>query len=96
MNSKVMTNDVEKIRVQLLNLMTASKQVLDARHSGKIPSIDSAIIKLQHEYVQSIVLIKSLENNNRVPALLNPNHGALLNKQMLNFKESLAVNLDEE
>ncbi len=93
----VNSGDIEKIRVQLLNMMTASKQILDARHGSRTsPSMDAAISKLQHEDVQSIVLIKSLDSNDKIPALLKPNHGALLEKQMFDFKESLAVSLDEE
>jgi hypothetical protein len=98
MRGKTVNGDIEKIRVQLLNMMTASKQILDARHGSRAsPSMDAAIAKLQHEYVQSIVLIKTLDNSNsKVPALLKSNHGALLEKQMFDFKESLAVSLDEE
>lgn len=97
MRGKTVNGDIEKIRVQLLNMMTASKQILDARHGSRAsPSMDAAIAKLQHEYVQSIVLIKTLDNSSKVPALLRSNHGALLEKQMFDFKESLAVSLDEE
>ncbi len=93
-----MTNqDVEKIRVQLLNIMTASKQILDARRVSNHAVMDAAIARLQHEYVQSIVLMKSLDNYSRIPALLKQQGSiSALEKQMLNFAEQLAVGVDEE
>jgi len=88
--------DVEKIKTQLLNLMSASKGIIDARQSGKQNgSMDAAIEKLQHEYVQAIVMLKAIDSNPQVPALLKPNHGALLERQMFSFKESLSVGLED-
>lgn len=91
-----MTNqDVEKIRVQLLNIMTASKGILDARRSSNACVMEAAVVKLQHEYVQSIVLMKSLDNSSKIPALLRPATSAL-ERQMHKFSEELSVALDEE
>ena len=91
-----MTNqDVEKIRVQLLNIMTASKGILDARRSQNARVMEAAVVKLQHEYVQSIVLMKSLDNSSKIPALLRPATSAL-ERQMHKFSEELSVALDEE
>lgn len=90
--------DAEKIRLQLLNMMTASKNILDARRnpSNQI-AMDEAVINLQHEYVQSIVLMKALGASSTIPALLRPMHNtSMLERQMFNFNESLAVTLDEE
>lgn len=89
--------DVEKVRVQLLNIMTASKQILDARRSSNHSVMEAAIAKLQHEYVQSIVLMKSLDSSSRIPALLRPAGSVCaLEKQMHTFSEQLSVGLDEE
>ena len=91
-----MTNqDVEKIRVQLLNIMTASKGILDARRSQNMCVMEAAVVKLQHEYVQSIVLMKSLDNSSKIPALFRPATSAL-ERQMHKFSEELSVALDEE
>jgi len=87
--------DIEKIRVQLLNMMTATKSVLDARRSSNACVMEAAVAKLQHEYVQSIVLMKSLDTSSKVPALLRPATSAL-ERQMHKFSEELSVSLDEE
>ena len=89
--------DCEKVRDQLLKMMSATKNILDVRHTlnGSAP-MAAAIERLKSEYVQSIVMMKSLDSTSKLPALLNPNHGALLDRQMFVFKESLAVALDEE
>lgn len=88
-------DNIEKVRTQLLNMMNATKGVLDSRHQATGTKMEASIETLQKEYVRSIVLLKSFEARS-VPALLNPNHGTVFSRQMFEFREALAVGLAEE
>ena len=85
--------DTEKLKKQLLDLMSASKEYLDLRKFVAERSQEdlNAYAKLQREYVQSILLIKSLDSYSKIPALLRTKEG-----DILSFNESLSVGLDEQ
>lgn len=88
--------EIEKVKSHLISLMQASKSVIDVRNSTKSNHVmEAAIEKLQHEFIQCAILMKTLDNNPKIPALLNPNHGVLLDRQMFSFKESLSVDMSE-
>ena len=89
------TDNMDQIRKQLLDLMTASKAVIDARNSGNQKAIAASIEKLQGEYISAIVLMKELSARENIPALLRPAGGTLLERQILEFKEALSVGLGE-
>lgn len=83
--------DYDKLKTQLLDLMSAAHQVFDNSFQSKHPTAQSAIAKLKSEYVKSAVLLKSTSNFNKGGALLNPQHGSLLQ-----LNESMSVDLGEE
>lgn len=89
------TNDVNKIRDQLLKLMSASKAIIDARRSPNHSVMDAAVVQLQSEYVKSIVLMKSLTSSTKIPALLKTPNSCPIERQLLDLKESLSVNLGD-
>lgn len=75
----------DKLRKQLLDLMSATKAVLDSKNNPR--AFDSVVSKLQSEYVKSIILVKSTDNV-KIPALLKPNG-------RVDFHECLGVDLGE-
>ncbi len=89
------SDNVDKIRTQLLDLMSASKAVIDARNNGNQKAILAAIEKLQGQYISAIVLMKDHSASQKIPALLRPIGGTLLERQLMEFRESLSVGLGE-
>jgi hypothetical protein len=85
-----------KIRKQLLDLMMASKELIDAKNLKKDEkTINEAIEKMNSEYAKAAILIKSRSREN-VAALLRPREtSSLLDPQMFSFRESLSVGLEE-
>lgn len=89
------SDNLDRVHKQLLDLMSASKAVLDARNSGNQNALLASIAKLQGQYISSIVLMKDQSVRDNIPALLRPVGGSLLDRQLLEFKESLTVGLGE-
>jgi hypothetical protein len=81
----------DKIRDQLLKLMTASNRLLESYKTKDLENQKEAISKLRDEYIKAVVLMKS-ENISKVPALLMPTAG---HNVKLMFDETLAVDLGE-
>ena len=89
------SDSLDRVRKQLLDLMSASKAVIDARNNGNQSAILAAVERLQAQYISAVVLMKDQQISPTIPALLRPLGGTLLERQMLEFKESLAVDLGE-
>lgn len=89
------SDNLDRVRKQLLDLMSASKAVIDARNNGNQSAILAAVERLQAQYISAVVLMKDQQISAALPALLRPLGGTLLERQMLEFKESLAVDLGE-
>lgn len=83
--------DYDKIKTQLLDLMSAAQKVFDCQQS-KNSANQAAMTKLKAEYVKAAVMLKSM-NSTKIPALLNPQHGILTK---LDIKEGLTIDMDEE
>lgn len=75
----------EKLRKQLLDLMSASKTVLETKNNPR--AMDAAISKLQSEYVKSIILVKSTADS-KIPALLKPNKAMFVDQLSVGLGES--------
>lgn len=83
--------DYDKVKAHLLDIMSAAQKVFDSPHQSKNPAQQAAVAKLKSEYVKAAVMLKSMNSSSKIPALLNPQHGALLQ-----FNEGLSVELGEE
>lgn len=90
-----MTANETKIRDQLLKLMSASKAIIDARRSPNHSVMDAAVVQLQSEYVKAIVLMKSMTNSSKIPALLKSPDSCPIERQLINMKDDLAVDLGD-
>ena len=90
------TNSDAQIKKQLLNLMIATKELIDAKNKkGAEAEIDLAIEKIKKEYLASALLVKQQSANNRIAALLRPREQSVIDAQMYSFKEQLSVSLAE-
>ena len=89
------SDNLDRVRKQLLDLMSASKAVLDARNNGNSVVTEGAIELLKKQYISAVVLMKDQTARENVPALLRPLGGTLLERQLLEFKEVLSVGLGE-
>lgn len=89
------SDNLDRVRKQLLDLMSASKAVLDARNSGNLVVVEGAIEQLKKQYISAVVLMKDQTVRENVPALLRPPGGTLLERQMYEFREGLSVGLGE-
>lgn len=94
-NSKNLSYE-SQVQKQLLDLMIAAKELIDAKNLKKDEKqINAAIEKMNKEYVNAAILIKSKTREN-VAALLRPReHSSLLDAQMFSFRENLNVGLEE-
>mgnify|MGYP003587326180 CR=1 FL=1 len=89
------SDNLDRVRKQLLDLMSASKAVIDARNNGNHQAILAAVERLQGQYISAVVLMKDQQVQGNVPALLRPPGGTLLERQMYEFREALSVGLGE-
>ena len=89
------SDNLDRVRKQLLDLMSASKAVLDARNRGNLFVVEGAIEQLKKQYISAIVLMKDQAVRENIPALLRPQGGTTLERQMLEFNEALSVGLGE-
>jgi hypothetical protein len=89
-----MSTTTDDVQSQLLHLMAASQLVLDSRNNKNQTDIDKSIDKLRDEYVKSILLLKKINSEHKVAALLKPAQTAF-ERQMFSFKESISIGIGE-